>query len=175
LNIPPSLRFKYSKRRNLAHLNGDCIFCLNKCNFTVVFLLFQFVELVSALLSICCMLLLGFADDVLDLRWRHKLLLPTISSLPLLMVYYVNFNSTTIIIPKPFRPWFGFSISLGKLYAVVRTFQCLTYITQCVQSHSITMHLLLPLFCMQLHHSVLRVQYFSDASQVLLHKSKRIN
>ena len=26
----------------------------------------------SALLSISCMLLLGFADDVLDLRWRHK-------------------------------------------------------------------------------------------------------
>jgi hypothetical protein len=74
------------------------------------------------------MLLLGFADDVLDLRWRHKLLLPTISSLPLLMVYYVNFNSTTIIIPKPFRPWFGFSISLGKLYAVVGTFQCLIHI-----------------------------------------------
>ncbi|KDR24230.1 UDP-N-acetylglucosamine--dolichyl-phosphate N-acetylglucosaminephosphotransferase [Zootermopsis nevadensis] len=78
----------------------------------------EFVELLSALLSICCMLLLGFADDVLDLRWRHKLLLPTISSLPLLMVYYVNFNSTTIIIPKPFRPWFGFSISLGILYYV---------------------------------------------------------
>lgn len=78
----------------------------------------EFVELISALLSICCMLLLGFADDVLDLRWRHKLLLPTIASLPLLMVYYVNFNSTTIIVPKPFRPWFGVSISLGILYYV---------------------------------------------------------
>lgn len=78
----------------------------------------EFVELVSALLSICCMLLLGFADDVLDLRWRHKLLLPTVSSLPLLMVYYVNFNSTTIIVPKPFRQLFGFSINLGILYYV---------------------------------------------------------
>ncbi|KAJ4444375.1 UDP-N-acetylglucosamine--dolichyl-phosphate N-acetylglucosaminephosphotransferase [Periplaneta americana] len=76
----------------------------------------EFVEMVSALLSICCMLLLGFADDVLDLRWRHKLLLPTIASLPLLMVYYVNFNSTTIIVPKPFRQWFGFSVDLGILY-----------------------------------------------------------
>lgn len=78
----------------------------------------EFVELVSALLSICCMLLLGFADDVLDLRWRHKLLLPTVSSLPLLMVYYVNFNSTTIIVPKPFRQLLGFSINLGILYYV---------------------------------------------------------
>jgi UDP-N-acetylmuramyl pentapeptide phosphotransferase/UDP-N-acetylglucosamine-1-phosphate transferase len=82
----------------------------------------QFVELISALLSICCMLLLGFADDVLDLRWRHKLLLPTIASLPLLMVYYVNFNSTTIIVPKPFRPWFGLSISLGKLCTAMGVF-----------------------------------------------------
>jgi UDP-N-acetylglucosamine--dolichyl-phosphate N-acetylglucosaminephosphotransferase len=65
------------------------------------------------------MLLLGFADDVLDLRWRHKLLLPTISSLPLLMVYYVNFNSTTIIVPKPFRQLFGFSINLGKLFMLL--------------------------------------------------------
>ena len=28
----------------------------------------EFVQLVAALLSISCMLLLGFADDVLDLR-----------------------------------------------------------------------------------------------------------
>ena len=34
----------------------------------------QFVHLLAGLLSITCMLLLGFADDVLDLRWRHKLL-----------------------------------------------------------------------------------------------------
>ena len=32
----------------------------------------EFVMVLSALLSISCMLLLGFADDVLDLRWRHK-------------------------------------------------------------------------------------------------------
>lgn len=78
----------------------------------------KFVEFLAALLSICCMLFLGFADDVLDLRWRHKLLLPTIASLPLLMVYYVNFNSTIIIIPKPLRPWFGFSLDLWIFYYV---------------------------------------------------------
>lgn len=64
------------------------------------------------------MILLGFADDVLDLRWRHKLLLPTIASLPLLMVYYVNFNSTTIIVPKPFRDIFGNSVDIGVLYYI---------------------------------------------------------
>lgn len=70
--------------------------------------------MLAALLSVCCMLLLGFADDVLNLRWRHKLLLPTIASLPLLVVYYINFNSTTIIVPKPFRDFLGASVNLGK-------------------------------------------------------------
>lgn len=74
------------------------------------------MEFLAALLSICCMLLLGFADDVLNLRWRHKLLLPTIASLPLLMVYYINFNSTLIIVPKPLRSWFGFSVNLWIFY-----------------------------------------------------------
>lgn len=64
------------------------------------------------------MLLLGFADDVFDLRWRYKLLLPTVASLPLLMIYYVNFNSTIIIVPKPLRYWFGFSLDLWILYYV---------------------------------------------------------
>lgn len=71
------------------------------------------MELLAALLSICCMLLLGFADDVLNLRWRHKLLLPTVASLPLLVVYYVNFNSTTIIVPLPLREWFGYTVNIG--------------------------------------------------------------
>ena len=71
---------------------------------------FQFV---AALLSICCMIFLGFVDDVLSLRWRHKLLWPTLSSLPLLMVYIVEGGSTTIIVPKPFRTMAGYSMNLG--------------------------------------------------------------
>ncbi len=76
------------------------------------------MEFLAALLSICCMIFLGFADDVLDLRWRHKLLLPTIASLPLLMVYVVTFDLTVIIVPGPLRTWFGFSINIGKLIVV---------------------------------------------------------
>lgn len=80
----------------------------------------EFVEFIAALLSICCMVLLGFADDVLNLRWRHKLLLPTIATLPLLMVYYVNFNSTTIALPQFVRPWLDgtASVNIGCLYYV---------------------------------------------------------
>ena len=59
----------------------------------------EFAQLISALLSISCMLMLGFADDVLDLRWRHKLLLPTMASMPLLLVYYVTANRTQVVLP----------------------------------------------------------------------------
>ncbi len=59
------------------------------------------------------MVLLGFADDVLDLRWSVKLLLPTIASLPLLLVYFANYHSTTIILPKPVRPFLGQQWNLG--------------------------------------------------------------
>lgn len=80
----------------------------------------EFVEFIAALLSICCMVLLGFADDVLNLRWRHKLMLPTIATLPLLMVYYVNFNSTTVLLPHFVRPWLNgtASLNIGVLYYV---------------------------------------------------------
>lgn len=78
----------------------------------------KFVELIAALLSICCMIFLGFADDVLDLRWRHKLLLPTIATLPLLMVYYVNYNSTTVMMPNFARSFFGTSVNIGILYYI---------------------------------------------------------
>ncbi|PAV75235.1 hypothetical protein WR25_05210 [Diploscapter pachys] len=59
----------------------------------------RFAAFLSGLISICTTILLGFADDILDLRWRHKLLFPTLSSLPLLMVYYVSGNSTTVAVP----------------------------------------------------------------------------
>ncbi|CAJ0939888.1 unnamed protein product, partial [Mesorhabditis belari] len=63
----------------------------------------KFLAFLSAIISICTAILLGFADDMLDLRWRHKLLFPTLSSLPVLMVYYVQGSSTTIVVPKIVR------------------------------------------------------------------------
>lgn len=76
------------------------------------------MQLLSALLSISCMLLLGFADDVLDLRWRHKLLLPTMASLPLLIVYYVTYDRTDIVVPVLLRPLLGANVDLGPLYYI---------------------------------------------------------
>eukprot|EP00727_Mastigamoeba_balamuthi_P009878 m51a1_g5512 putative udp-n-acetylglucosamine--dolichyl-phosphate n-acetylglucosaminephosphotransferase-like (380) ;mRNA; r:390117-391405 len=41
----------------------------------------------AGLLSVALMLMLGFADDVLDLRWRHKILLSAVATLPVLAAY----------------------------------------------------------------------------------------
>lgn len=51
----------------------------------------------SALFSICFMIFLGFMDDTLDLKWRYKLILPTIASLPLLITYS---GPTAMYVPK---------------------------------------------------------------------------
>ncbi|CAL5351856.1 unnamed protein product [Camellia sinensis] len=72
------------------------------------------VEYNAALASICFMILLGFVDDVLDVPWRVKLLLPSIAALPLLMAYA---GHTTIVIPKPLIPYLGLEVlDLGWVY-----------------------------------------------------------
>ncbi|XVE90855.1 hypothetical protein DITRI_Ditri20bG0109800 [Diplodiscus trichospermus] len=92
--------------------------------FLVLAILFQYfnftadsnwlVEYNAALASICFMILLGFVDDVLDVPWRVKLVLPSIAALPLLMAYA---GHTTIIIPKPLVSYVGQEVlDLGWVY-----------------------------------------------------------
>ncbi|XP_052185809.1 uncharacterized protein LOC127797202 [Diospyros lotus] len=92
--------------------------------FLVLAILFQYfnftsdsnwlVEYNAALASVCFMMLLGFVDDVLDVPWRVKLLLPSIAALPLLMAYA---GHTTIVIPKPLIPYLGLEVlDLGWIY-----------------------------------------------------------
>ena len=59
------------------------------------------------------MTLFGFADDVLNLKWRLKLCLPAVASLPLLMVYYTNIGNTSVMVPKFLRDFVGVYIQLG--------------------------------------------------------------
>ena len=75
------------------------------------------LEFNASLLSICFMIFLGFADDILDLRWRYKLVLPTIASIPLLIAYS---GSTSILIPKFLSPILGglSIIDLGLLFKI---------------------------------------------------------
>lgn len=68
----------------------------------------------AALHSMCFMMLLGFADDVLDLRWRYKLVLPAVASLPLLMAYG---GTTDVVVPSLVVPYVGSAIvNLGPIY-----------------------------------------------------------
>lgn len=64
----------------------------------------------------CWGLTAGFADDVLDVPWRVKLLLPSIASLPLLIAYS---GGTAVGIPKPLRalvPGLPPYLDIGPLY-----------------------------------------------------------
>ncbi|KAI6044703.1 glycosyl transferase family 4-domain-containing protein [Pisolithus marmoratus] len=70
----------------------------------------------SSLMSMLIATLLGFLDDVFDIRWRHKLPIPVIAAIPLLMVYYAEGGNTHVVVPIPLRPLFGVLVNLGPLY-----------------------------------------------------------
>jgi len=55
---------------------------------------------ISGLLGISFIVFLGFADDVLDLAWRYKMILPPIASLPLIVAYT---GTTNVIVPLMLR------------------------------------------------------------------------
>ena len=73
----------------------------------------RLIEYNAGLLAICMVVLLGFVDDVIDLRWRHKLIVPSVASLPLLVAYK---GLTSVVVPRLLRPFLGSYIDLGLLY-----------------------------------------------------------
>jgi UDP-N-acetylglucosamine--dolichyl-phosphate N-acetylglucosaminephosphotransferase len=81
--------------------------------FTKAFMPFLLLSHVSALFGISFIVFLGFADDVLDLAWRYKLILPPIASLPLIVAYD---GVTDIVLPFFIRPYLGNTLNLGPLY-----------------------------------------------------------
>ena len=75
----------------------------------------------GALLSINSMCFLGFADNVLNLRWRVKLIVPFVASLPLLLLYYSTGGSTSVLLPPVIsNSLFGSptAIQLGPIFYV---------------------------------------------------------
>lgn len=59
----------------------------------------KLAEFLSGSLCLLSTILLGFFDDLFDIRWRHKFFLPAVASLPLLIVYYVDFSVTSVVVP----------------------------------------------------------------------------
>ncbi|KAF9454763.1 N-acetylglucosaminephosphotransferase [Macrolepiota fuliginosa MF-IS2] len=84
----------------------------------VDFPLYQLSVYLSSLLSLLTATMLGFLDDVFDIRWRHKLPIPIIASIPLLMVYYAERGNTHVVVPLPLRSFFGTLLNLGPLYYI---------------------------------------------------------
>ncbi|KAF2141468.1 uncharacterized protein K452DRAFT_334157 [Aplosporella prunicola CBS 121167] len=70
----------------------------------------------SAILSLQTVVILGIGDDLFDIRWRHKILIPAFAAIPMLTVYFVDFGVTKIVIPTPLRPYLGDLFDLGWLY-----------------------------------------------------------
>ncbi|ODQ65707.1 hypothetical protein NADFUDRAFT_82692 [Nadsonia fulvescens var. elongata DSM 6958] len=70
----------------------------------------------SAILCLQSMFVLGVADDLFDIRWRNKFFLPAIASIPLLIVYYVDFGVTKVMVPAILQVYLGETVDLGLLY-----------------------------------------------------------
>ncbi|KAI9799485.1 MAG: tunicamycin resistance protein [Piccolia ochrophora] len=72
----------------------------------------------SAILSLQAVVILGVGDDLFDIRWRHKLLIPAFAAIPMLIVYFVDFGVTQVVVPVQLQPYTGDLVDLGWLYYV---------------------------------------------------------
>ncbi|EAN79997.1 UDP-N-acetylglucosamine-dolichyl-phosphate N-acetylglucosaminephosphotransferase, putative [Trypanosoma equiperdum] len=80
-------------------------------------------QLDGSVTSIAVMLLLGFVDDVLDLRWRYKILLSAIGTIPLVMTFK---GSLEVIVPRLLAPYLGSpTLYLGVFYLVGLSLLCI--------------------------------------------------
>ncbi|KAL8938416.1 MAG: hypothetical protein Q9216_003909 [Gyalolechia sp. 2 TL-2023] len=62
--------------------------------------------------------ILGIADDLFDIRWRHKLFIPAFAAIPILVVYFVDYGVTNVVVPVQLESYFGTIIDLGWIYYV---------------------------------------------------------
>jgi len=69
--------------------------------------------------------ILGILDDSFDMRWRHKFFIPAFAALPMLGLYFVDFGVTHVVVPLPFRPYFGELIDMGGFYYIYMAAICI--------------------------------------------------
>lgn len=106
----------------LLFINIPLLF-INQKDTSVLFPYSKFSEFLSSILCLESILILGLLDDLFDLKWRHKFFLPMFACIPLLVVYYVDYGVTSIMVP-PFLqheqiisliPFIGKSYSNGTI------------------------------------------------------------
>lgn len=78
----------------------------------------KLASFLSAIISLQSIVLLGIGDDLFDIRWRHKFFIPAFAAIPLLVIYFVDFGVTSIVIPLPLQPYLGELFDLGPLYYI---------------------------------------------------------
>lgn len=77
----------------------------------------KLIQYLSAVLCLESQVLLGIADDLFDVKWRHKFFMPAIAAIPLLIVYYIDFGVTSILIPNAVASYLQrTTIDLGGAY-----------------------------------------------------------
>lgn len=84
----------------------------------------QKLKFSSVIMSICFMAFLGFVDDMLDLRWRYKLVLPTIACIPIVMTYTSEILDERLIPKFAMKILFSFgfnSVFIGFLFKIYLT------------------------------------------------------
>lgn len=98
----PFIFFKYliSVSSNDSDMSSTYTDQYNSVNNNQLFPHNKLAEYLSAVLCLQTTMLVGIFDDLFDIRWRHKFFLPAVASLPLLIVYYVDFSVTSIVVPK---------------------------------------------------------------------------
>jgi UDP-N-acetylglucosamine--dolichyl-phosphate N-acetylglucosaminephosphotransferase len=104
---------------------GIVVGAFNLCAVTVLVLLAGLPtgKANAALTASAFGLLLGFVDDVLDVKWRHKILLSVFSTLPLIASYD---GSLDVLVPLPLQAATGVAtVHLGPLYLVYMALVCI--------------------------------------------------
>ncbi|GMM33911.1 UDP-N-acetylglucosamine--dolichyl-phosphate N-acetylglucosaminephosphotransferase [Saccharomycopsis crataegensis] len=77
----------------------------------------KLIQYLSAVLCLESQILLGIADDLFDVKWRHKFFMPAIASIPLLIVYYIDFGVTSILVPSVIAKYLNqTTVDLGVFY-----------------------------------------------------------
>lgn len=63
-----------------------------------------------------CVVILGIGDDLFDIRWRHKFGIPALAAIPVLIVYFVDFGVTQVVVPTPLQQYLGYMVNLSWIY-----------------------------------------------------------
>ncbi|CAB4256682.1 similar to Saccharomyces cerevisiae YBR243C ALG7 UDP-N-acetyl-glucosamine-1-P transferase [Maudiozyma barnettii] len=78
-------------------------------------------EYLSSTLCLESTILLGIADDLFDIRWRHKFFLPAVAAIPLLAVYYIDFGVTSVLVPGFMQQWLNQCMTFLHEKGIVET------------------------------------------------------